>query len=237
MSSQNGQFPYEIRVAPRSKRVKLAFNPYRGLEIVIPKRFPRREIPRILQQHEQWISEQFRRHADKLQGIQCPQYLELALTGENLPVHYLPADRPRSRRIANTLHIHAADDAQRIQELRHWLRGHANACLKPMLQEVSLQLNLSYAACTVRGQKSRWGSCSSRGRISLNEQLLFMPEATVRYLMIHELCHTRHMNHSAAFWRLVASFEPDYRRHEQALDRGRQAIPAWYLQDLYRNSE
>ncbi len=229
------EFPYQVRVSPRARRVKLAFNPYRGLEVVIPRRFPRREIPRILQQHAEWISGQYQRHADKLQGVEPPRQITLTLSGESLAVRYLQTGKPEIKTAEGEILIHTRSDAQSIALLRRWLRQTANGLLKPMLQQVAEELGLAYTACSVRGQKSRWGSCSSRGRISLNEQLLFMPSATVRYLMIHELCHTRYLNHSVDFWRLVASFEPDFRRYEKALDQGRQAIPGWYLQDLYSN--
>ena len=76
-------------------------------------------------------------------------------------------------------------------------------------------------------------SCSARAQISLNDQLLFLPAKTVEYLMIHELCHTRHLNHSASYWRLVESHCPDYRDHEKLLNRSRDLIPDWYLLGLY----
>jgi predicted metal-dependent hydrolase len=86
---------------------------------------------------------------------------------------------------------------------------------------------------SIRSQKTRWGSCSIRGNISLNDQLLFMPAKTVEYLMIHELCHTRHLNHSTAFWSLVEHHCADYRNHEQLLGKSRNHIPDWFLLDLY----
>ena len=236
LTTTHDGIPYQVRVSARTRRVKLAFNPYRGLEIVIPRRFPRREIARILQQHASWISEQYHRHADKLCAIELPATVAFALSAETYGVTYRQTATGHSRETDSGVVIDAADDEQAIRLLRRWLRRQAERRLKPMLSDVSKELQLGYSRCTVRGQKSRWGSCSSRSSISLNEQLLFMPPATVRYLMIHELCHTRHLNHSADFWRLVASFEPDYRRHEQALDQGRRQVPDWYLQSLYRSS-
>ena len=79
----------------------------------------------------------------------------------------------------------------------------------------------------VRLQRTRWGSCSSRGRISLNLALVFQPPAVLRYLLVHELAHTRHMNHSRAFWAAVAACEPDYRRLDALLCKGWHNVPDW----------
>ena len=71
---------------------------------------------------------------------------------------------------------------------------------------------------TIRGQKGRWGSCSSRGALSLNWKLISAPAFVLDYVVIHELAHLAHMNHSAAFWRLVAAHCPDYKRARRWLD-------------------
>ena len=81
----------------------------------------------------------------------------------------------------------------------------------------------------MRCQRSRWGSCSARGTISLNLALLFQPEDVVRYLLCHELAHTRHMNHSSRFWRLVAECEPRWRELDAALLQGWRNVPQWLV--------
>jgi hypothetical protein len=63
--------------------------------------------------------------------------------------------------------------------------------------------------------------------------LLFLPADTVEYLMIHELCHTRHLDHSKAFWALVQTHCPGYRAHEKLLGRSRNLVPDWFLLELY----
>ena len=80
---------------------------------------------------------------------------------------------------------------------------------------------------SVRRQRTRWGSCSTQGTISLNVCLLFQSPAVVRYLMVHELCHRRHMNHSRRFWALVESFEPDWKPLDVELLQGWRKVPAW----------
>jgi predicted metal-dependent hydrolase len=79
----------------------------------------------------------------------------------------------------------------------------------------------------IRAQRTCWGSHSSSGTISLNLCLLFLRPAVVRYLMLHELCHGRHMNHSKRFWKLVGQFEPDYRMLDRELTECWQEVPGW----------
>ena len=81
----------------------------------------------------------------------------------------------------------------------------------------------SYSRITIRDQKTRWGSCSSRGTLSFNWRLMLAPPAVLDYVVLHELCHLTHMNHSKDFWNLVASIMPDYKLHRKWLkEHGRE---------------
>src|SRR5829696_3902704 len=104
---------------------------------------------------------------------------------------------------------------QEAAALRRALIAKAHDVLSPMLAATAQELGFSYERIMIRRQRTRWGSCSARGTISLNCCLLFQRPPVVRYLLIHELAHTRHMNHSKRFWQCVARHCPDY----QALDR------------------
>ena len=74
-----------------------------------------------------------------------------------------------------------------------------------------------YSKITVRDQQSRWGSCSSRGTLSFNYRLIFAPTEVLDYVVVHELCHLTHMNHSKDFWNMVERIMPDYRTHKKWL--------------------
>ena len=81
----------------------------------------------------------------------------------------------------------------------------------------------TYNRITIRDQKTRWGSCSSRGTLSFNYRLIFAPPGILDYVVVHELCHLTHMNHSKDFWDMVARVMPDYRIRKQWLrDHGQE---------------
>jgi predicted metal-dependent hydrolase len=89
----------------------------------------------------------------------------------------------------------------------------------PWLEGLSNKHDLPFQQVMVRGQKTRWASCSSRHTISINYELLFLDAKLVDYVLVHELCHTRHLHHGPAFWALVQRFEPEYLQLHQSLRR------------------
>jgi predicted metal-dependent hydrolase len=111
--------------------------------------------------------------------------------------------------------------------LRRWLVRQTRASLVPWLDELSAQAGLPFGTVSVRGQRTRWASCSSRGNINLNYRLLFLSPDVVRYILSHELCHTVHLNHSRGFWNMVGSLEPDYRFFNSQAKLGMKEVPEW----------
>ncbi|MCB1741201.1 MAG: M48 family metallopeptidase [Gammaproteobacteria bacterium] len=103
--------------------------------------------------------------------------------------------------------------------LERWYRAEAKRRLPPRLQRFARLLGREPGTITIRGQSTRWGSCSSRGTISLNWKLLLIDSALADYVLAHEACHLVELNHSARFWRLVAQLMPDYAARRDALAR------------------
>lgn len=110
-----------------------------------------------------------------------------------------------------------------------WLKQQARLYIEPCLQKLSKQCELPYKSVEFRGQKTLWGSCSEGAAISLNYNLLFLPARLLRYVLVHELCHTVHFDHSKAFWQLVERHEPNCRRLKVELKKANQYIPEWLL--------
>lgn len=216
----NTLFDYSLRVSRKARYAKLQIKPYLGLEVVIPTRFPKNAVPDLIKQHSSWIQRQLEKHQRQYVRPELPSQI------------YLPVDN--SLTFTEEFDFQSSSFEENIKQLRQWTRTQAWSILPPMLEILSHNCQLDFKKVSIRSQKTRWGSCSSRGTISLNDQLVFVPSATAEYLMIHELCHTRHMNHSASFWRLVESHCADYRDHEAVLNQARDSIPEWFQYSLYR---
>ena len=236
-SNSAGELQWSLRVSRQARCARLRILPFGGLEVVIPTRFPRNRVPELVAQHDDWARRQLARQARLRAAIELPSALSLAIDDSITPVRYRGATAPQQDDLfaaeGDHIDVYASEQHAAIAELRRWIRQRARRLLPPMLERVARQTGLDYSRVCIRSQKTRWGSCSSRGNISLNDQLLFVPADTAEYLMIHELCHTRHMNHSPAFWGLVQSHCPGYRSHERLLGRSRNLVPDWFLLGVY----
>jgi len=226
-----------VRESARAKRVILRVLRGEGLVVVVPRGFDREELPPILAKHAQWIRNALGRVETASGNVSdghspLPEEIHLDAVGVCHRVLYR-ANGVGSLTLTRTsrFELEIAGDLSNpvlcIDLLMSWLRLQGRWHLLPWLKGTADELGLGFARGQVRSQKSRWGSCSARGTISLNQDLLFLPPDLVRYIMVHELCHTRHMNHSREFWTLVGSFEPDFRSLDARMKDARGLVPAW----------
>jgi hypothetical protein len=228
--------PLTIKEHPRAKRVLVKLVPGKGLEVVTPKRFPKKQVPAILAEKRNWIERMSTKlKADGIDLSDTPVTLPDSIEFQAMNRHYDVGYVTRSGRISVTENasrlmvsgpVSATDG--KIKALKRFTTRKAREFLLPRLDRMSQELSMPYGALRVRCQKTRWGSCSARGTISVNAKLLFLPLELVDHLLLHELCHTRHLNHSKTYWTLVASHEPDFERLEYELQRGNRIVPAWF---------
>ena len=124
-------------------------------------------------------------------------------------------------------------EARRLEAIKHRYREEARRKFEERVAYYHPLTGGTYTSITIRDQKSRWGSCSSRGTLSFNYRLIFAPPAILDYVVVHELCHLTFMDHSKNFWNKVASVMPDYKNHRQWLkDHGQELTPARHLEKL-----
>lgn len=94
--------------------------------------------------------------------------------------------------------------------ISRWYLKNANNVILNRVNTLSSKYNMLPSKVLIRNQKSRWGSCNSRREIRLNWRLVLMPDDVMDYIIIHELCHLKHLNHSNSFWSLVHKLDPDF---------------------------
>ena len=231
---------YRLRVSPWARALSLRVGVEGRLEVIAPRRYSRRTIAGVLARERVWIERaladaEARRRALPTPPAWCvPDEVALLAVDARWRVVVRSTTR-RGVRAAATgareLEVsgQVADPAACRRALRRWLVREGYAHLVPRLAEASRLLELPYAGCAVRLARTRWGNCSRTRVIGLNARLLLVPPPLVDYVLVHELCHTRELNHSPAFWALVAHYCPDYRRRRAELRAAGRQLPAWVL--------
>lgn len=229
---------YTVRESPRAKHFRIKVSARHGLELIVPRHFDRSRIPALLREKQRWIESATRQVAEERLLLErearsgLPDCIALQALGETWKVEYRATPAPWATDAevrGGCLVVRGSiDDAEACRAaLRRWIYRKAVACLVPWLEQVSRELRLPFDKALVRGQRTRWGSCSRRRTISLNCKLLFLPARVVRYIFIHELCHTIHFNHSTKFWAAVSKREADYKALSVALREAWRHVPGW----------
>jgi predicted metal-dependent hydrolase len=207
--------------------------PPHKLELVVPRGTRAADVTAFIAAHRAWIEGARRELAAwrpaRSEGL--PTRIELAAIGEGWDVAYRhePESRPRCRMRGTALEVVARDASGRgaVHALRNWLLDQADYHLAPWLLREAAVVGRRPKNVQVRLQRSRWGSCSNSGTVSLNAALLFVAPEVVRYLFVHELCHLISLDHSRKFWRAVARFEPAYEALDRRLSAAWNEIPLW----------
>ena len=213
---------YRVKAHPRARHVRIVVSRRYGLVITIPPGFDRDRIPEILERKRVWIERTLGRLPMQPEPYRPPERIVLQAVGEEWTVEYETGDPRRVtlvKRGDRMLHVSGAIGRPAVvrKVLERWLTIQARRHLVPWLRRTAAELGFEVRGVTVRTQRTLWGSCSHRNAISLNARLLLIPPDIVRYVFVHELVHTRHMNHSREFWQAVAVHVPDYRDKLRAL--------------------
>ena len=228
-------------VSNRARRLSLKVEPGRGLVVTIPRRFARRDVPAFVERHRAWIEAslaKIQRDMPERFRQWPPATLSLPAIGQVLEVTFQsPAERATpgewhaSGNIGNQISVFlTGDPADRsgvTTELAAILKALARQYLPVRLAMLAEEQGIIYQRVQIRGQRTRWGSCSSNGTISLNYKLLFLSPALVDYVLLHELAHTRYMDHSPAFWRQLQSMHAEARQLDDQLRLAGRDVPPW----------
>jgi len=223
-----------VRRSNRARRLSIKVYPRGRVEVVVPRRTSARAVESFVSEHRDWIAKTRASFAEQHapEPFRLPDRIELRAIGRVVGVIYAADDRSRGVRYRQTGDIvrlsgRTGDVSACVDALKRFLSAMARSHFGPELGQLSAATGNPFKRLQVRGQKTCWGSHSSTGTISINYCLLFLDPSLVRYLMIHELCHARHMNHSPRFWALVGRHEPNYRRLDRQLSDAWRDVPTW----------
>ena len=216
-----------VRSARRKKTVTITIDPGDGVRVLAPLRTPNSEIESIVRKRADWI---LRKLAEERPKEPQPRQF---VTGETL--HYLgrelpllvqlTTDRVTSVRLeSDTFRIAcpvSLTEEDRAAAIRHallgWYGERAAELLQASVERWQPGVGPSPTRISIGNQKTRWGSCSSKGSVRFNLRLAMAPQALIDYVTVHELCHLLVANHSTAFWEQVSRVIPDYEERRRRL--------------------
>ncbi len=112
-------------------------------------------------------------------------------------------------------------DLSDYDQVKIWMKGHAKALISERVDEYCHEFGLEHAGIRISDARRRWGSCGARNNLNFTWRLIMAPSKVVDYVIIHEIAHIKHKNHSKRFWRLVESMMPDYEKHDKWLEEHR----------------
>lgn len=216
--------PYEERRSTRYRRITLSILEDR-LRISTPKNVSPKQLQELLLAKQEWILKHwlekqktlerpvrytdgehflYRGNMIELKIIRHPRkMIQVLLEGQVLMVH-MPQDLQDKDLVLNVQ-----------MALVSWYKAQARRVLQDMLDKHARQMQVFFQIFRLKEQKTRWGSCSSKGNINLNWRIIMAPDEAIDYIIIHELAHLTHLNHSELFWQRVATFMPDYAEWKQ----------------------
>ena len=238
----NSGIPYAVRRSDRARRARITVD-RDGVEVVVPRRMPLREVAPFVAEKQEWI-ERTRRRYERAQEhgplVDLRDDGTVPLLGCDLPLRVrVEPGRVRPHVALRGTPCHALDGEQLElgppaelhvalgepghaalrDTLERWYRRRAHLEVAPRLDAATARAGTTYTRLTIRGQRTRWASCSDSGAMSFNWRLLLAPEPILDYVVEHEVAHLEVMGHSRRFWALVERRCPDYRRHERWLRR------------------
>ncbi len=232
------QVPYSMRVSPKAKYLQMRIVEGKGLEVVLPRGCSSSKAISFLRSRYDWVLKH--RRDIEIAAQQVPQKAclpdEIILPAINqcfyVSYQASPSENPSLHMpTSNQIKLHADPDSQLdacCELLQTWLKNRAKDELVPYAYSLANEYNLPIARVQIRRQKTRWGSMSTSGTLSLNCQLMFLAQELMRHVLVHELCHVLHRNHGPEFKSMLSRLSPNRVKYEQELKHVRQdTIPLW----------
>jgi len=220
--------PYKIRVSARAHRLRITVSS-KGVTVTLPKGVPLREAERFMRQNAEWVTAQLERASRQAKPSALPPDVIL-WRGEAVQlVRVEEPDRKSRARVEASrgrlrVYLPAGSRISTRSAAEAWLRASARDEIGQVVAAEARRMGAHPKALSIRDQRTRWGSCSSRGNLSFNWRLVMAPPTVLRYVVIHELTHLFEPNHSKDFWAVVARYDPDFKRSRTWLRKNSTAL-------------
>lgn len=210
--------PYSVVYRKRQKYIRIRLTGEGNIVVSAPENTPIQQIKLFVESKHSWIQSRYTERQNQLDQIDSTRSLLL----EGVP-HTIVFENRRASPVVlikdNTIHIRKKDlhPAERPRFLKHFLRKQAKKLVPPKVSQLAMKTNITYERVTIRDQRTRWGSSSGHGTISLNWRIILLPPEVCDYLIIHELVHQTHRNHSPRYWQAVSRLCGEYKKHDKWL--------------------
>ena len=201
----------------RTKRKKtLSIRVLNGLvQAVVPEHLTDIRVTELIQKSMPWIRTKLQKES-QVSDFLPKKYISgevFPYLGRNYHLKIIFGDSNKVRLLHGNMEVSVSKDSKESDvrnALSDWYESHALKKLIEKTKQYAGIIGVSPNSISVKNYKSRWGSCSSKGDISYNWRIILAPPHIVNYVVVHELCHLRHMNHSPAYWKSVKQVFPDY---------------------------
>lgn len=213
-----------LKINPRAKRLALRVDPHkRCINLVIPKYTSMRAAYRFALENKYWIRE---RVEELPQTIEYVDGAELSILGETVTIiiTYDQALKTNSIELKNNELLVKTNKEDAAPRIRRFLIAMAREKLTTLAHEKAAQIEKEILKVDVKDTSSRWGSCSSDGRLSFSWRLIFAPDYAFDYVVAHEVAHLEHLDHSPAFWHVCEDLSDDYSRGKTWMKRHAQEL-------------
>lgn len=213
--------PYIHKIHSRSRSIKLKIEKDGQLVVVTPPKINKGQIEDFIQKNVYWIQKTQTKISDNLaitdEKVQVfgKWYLIEKMHTDLIPVGV--------KVYGEKILINSAKNNPTNQEIKkkidQFIKNTAEKYIIPRTFQIGQKMNIEFKNIILRQQKTRWGSCSSTLTLSFNWRLVHYPTHIIDYVIIHELSHIIHMNHSDKFWALVGKYDPEHRQHRNWLKK------------------
>lgn len=188
---------YTHKTHPRSKSIKIRVKPNGEVVVTTPRFTPKWSINAVVKKSDDWIQKQL---------LKIKQQKNFGETEDKV-------------KIFGKAHRKKQLDIGTAKNIDRFLKSTAERYILPRTKQLANKMKIKFGRISIRQQKTRWGSCSSQGNLNFNWRLVHCPTTVIDYVIIHELAHRQHMNHSSAFWNLVREHDPEYLKNRGWLKR------------------